>query len=331
MRTVLDTTLLPEAERAQAWAQTAALAEVTTRFRFTEPGRSGVRIGATALGPVQLSSISYAPLSSYRSARLIRRSDPESYQLAFVASGRQRIEQGGNGGCAGPGEILLYDSSRPFEASVDNALASSSCLLLQFPRDLMPLRDNTVAAQCGKTLRTPGLGQVLGSMLLATADSDEHLDEADRVRLGETLIDLAAAVVARHAGQDGVPSHSRAAVLHQEALVHIRRHLADPELAPHDIAAALSVSTRTLHRAFESRGESVTGVLRRERIARCRADLADPRLAALPVAAIGARWGLPRPAGFSRVFRAETATTPTDFRRQSTIGRRSPDGGPRQD
>ncbi|AJP00346.1 AraC family transcriptional regulator [Streptomyces cyaneogriseus subsp. noncyanogenus] len=316
MMTVLDTTSLPPAERTAAWAETTSLALVTTRFRFPEPERFGARIRAVDLGAAQLSELSYAPLLSYRSPRLIRRSDPELYQLAVITSGRQGIEQAGRNALARPGDVILYDSSRPFEASVGAGETSSGSLLLQFPKRLMPLPDKVVAPLCGTVLtQAAGMGRVFHRTLRTFAESAADLTDGDRARLASTVVDLAAAVIARHAEQtSALPRQARAAALYQEALAFICRHLHDPALGPAAVAAAHCVSTRTLHRLFQAHGSTVGEVIRRERIARCRRDLADPALRGVPVSAIGARWGHPRPAEFTRAFRTATGMTPTAFR-----------------
>ncbi|MDN6124133.1 MAG: helix-turn-helix domain-containing protein, partial [Brevibacterium sp.] len=68
---------------------------------------------------------------------------------------------------------------------------------------------------------------------------------------------------------------------------------------------------------FEGSGETVSGEIRRRRIARCRQDLADPAQVQVPVAAIGARWGLGDPAHFSRLFRSVVGRPPAQYRRSS--------------
>ncbi|MFI8165946.1 helix-turn-helix domain-containing protein [Streptomyces sp. NPDC085931] len=316
--TVLDTTDLPPGDRTEAWVQTTALAAVTTRFRFPQPERFGARIRAMELGAVQLSTLNYAPLVSYRSAKLIRQADPEVYQLALITSGRQDIEQAGHRTSLGPGEILLYDSSRPFEAQVDVSQDRSSSVLLQFPRHLMPLPDKVVAPACGSALRgSPGLGRVFGQLLTSLADPGAELTGNDRVRLGTTLIDLAAALVAGHVEQtSALPPEVHGTALYQQMTGFIVRQLHDPQLGPAAVAEAHCLSLRSVHRVFRAHATTVSEVIRGERMSRCRRDLADPALATTPVGAIGARWGYPRPSDFTRAFRRATGMTPTAYRVQ---------------
>ncbi|MFB6828386.1 helix-turn-helix domain-containing protein [Streptomyces hydrogenans] len=66
---------------------------------------------------------------------------------------------------------------------------------------------------------------------------------------------------------------------------------------------------------------TVAAVIRRRRLERCKQDLTDPRLDALPVAAIGARWGLSHPQGFSRAFRTMFEAAPGEYRRAAQTGK----------
>jgi AraC-like DNA-binding protein len=95
---------------------------------------------------------------------------------------------------------------------------------------------------------------------------------------------------------------------------YIDQRLADPELSSRRIAAAHHVSLRYLHKLFEAQSTTVGGWIRQRRLERCRQDLLDPALAQMPVSAIGARWGLPDPAHFSRVFRAAYGLPPAEYR-----------------
>jgi hypothetical protein len=66
---------------------------------------------------------------------------------------------------------------------------------------------------------------------------------------------------------------------------------------------------------------TVAAWIRSRRLDRCRRDLADPGLWARPVSAIGARWGFPDGAHFSRVFRAAYGIPPREYRRRAARAR----------
>jgi AraC-like DNA-binding protein len=106
--------------------------------------------------------------------------------------------------------------------------------------------------------------------------------------------------------------------VYQAALESIDRRLWDLDVHSAGIAGELCVSTRTLHRAFRAAGTTVGSWIRDRRLERCRDDLADPGLRHLAVSAIGARWGLPDAAHFSRLFKAKYGASPRAYRAQAT-------------
>jgi AraC-like DNA-binding protein len=99
----------------------------------------------------------------------------------------------------------------------------------------------------------------------------------------------------------------------------IEEHLGEADLAPAQIAAAHHISLRQLHKLFHASGTTVAGWIRQRRLERCGHDLRDPRWSGRPVAAIGARWGYPDPAHFSRLFKAAYGVGPRDYRAQRAV------------
>jgi AraC-like DNA-binding protein len=97
-------------------------------------------------------------------------------------------------------------------------------------------------------------------------------------------------------------------------LDYIDRHLADPDLSPSVIAAAHYVSLRRAHGIFHDAGLTISGEILRRRLERCRADLAVATDAAVPVAAIGARWGFRTATQFGRAFRNCFGEPPASYR-----------------
>ncbi|WP_328473270.1 helix-turn-helix domain-containing protein [Streptomyces sp. NBC_00448] len=316
LTTVLDTAHLPPSDRAAAWVETTEQALMATRIDFLSPDRIRARIRTMALGPVQLSVMSYSPLNSRRTPRLIRQCDPEQYQLALTLTGQQSIEQARAYAALGPDDLLLYDSSRPFSATAGPDPAGARALLLQFPRRLLPLPERAVAPLCGQALpgRT-GVGRLLCQMLTGLTDAHADLTYPDSARLGSTALDLTAALLAHHADRPALlPAESRQRELFERISDFITAHLHDPGLTPGTLASAHFISTRYLHRIFQLHGSTVGDVIRQQRLARCRRDLADPAQRAVPIGAIGARWGYPRPSDFTRAFRSATGMSPSEYR-----------------
>jgi AraC-like DNA-binding protein len=104
------------------------------------------------------------------------------------------------------------------------------------------------------------------------------------------------------------------AALVERAKAHISRRLADPDLGPATAAAALGVSERTLHLAFQPSGVTFADQVMRQRLAELRAALVSPLAAGRSVSDIAYGWGFRSLATFYRAFRREFGMTPSEMR-----------------
>jgi AraC-like DNA-binding protein len=135
----------------------------------------------------------------------------------------------------------------------------------------------------------------------------------------ECVIDLVRALYAGPArAEETTRLRTRAEIL-LDIQAFIETHLGDPELDPDRIARASFISTRYLHKLFESEGTSVCRWIRESRLERCRRDLLDPSLDDETILTIASRWGLPGPQHFSRLFRSAYGCSPSDLRRERRI------------
>jgi AraC-like DNA-binding protein len=118
---------------------------------------------------------------------------------------------------------------------------------------------------------------------------------------------------------DAQPDAVRAGRL-TDAKRYIDRHLADPDLSPAKVAAALGISVRALHLLFEPTGGSFARTVLRRRLEECRAALlANPTR---PVTDIAFAWGFGSLSGFYRAFQAAFGLTPGDLRAASLAAAR---------
>ncbi|GAB2570835.1 AraC family transcriptional regulator [Paractinoplanes abujensis] len=315
MRTLFDSATLPAPDRLQAWESATSTSLIPTEIGSVDPLAFTARLGAVALGEVQVTAMSYTSLTSRRSPRTIRISDPEFYQIALIQAGPQCIDQEGVRAVLGGGEFVLYDSSRPFEARTGDGVSKS--VILQFPRRLLPLAPAQVTRLCATSLPgTGGLGRLLAQFLLTVRDDHDDYTERDAKRLGHTAVDLTTALVAHHLEREDPPLRSPSHVLYLQIISYVETRLDRPGLTPAAVAAAHRVSLRYLHRIFQQHHHaSIAAHIRARRLERAARDLIDPRFAQHTVASIATRWGFDRPSDFSRAFRRHTGQSPHDYRR----------------
>ncbi|MFD5006665.1 helix-turn-helix transcriptional regulator [Streptomyces mutabilis] len=138
----------------------------------------------------------------------------------------------------------------------------------------------------------------------------------DAPRLNGVLLDLVAGLVSRELDTEpALPPEARARNLVLTIRSFILRNFCDPQLTPRTVADAHHLSTRHLHRLFQTEGVTVAALIRHRRVEQARRELADPALLDLPVQAIAARCGFTASAHFSRTFRSAYGVSPSEYRK----------------
>ncbi|WP_328908420.1 helix-turn-helix domain-containing protein [Streptomyces sp. NBC_00234] len=319
--TEFDTVHLPQEQRFEWWRDAVWQGVEPTWITSDFAADFVASVGSLDLGRLQLTQITFPALRSERTAELIRRSDPEVYELTLILEGVMGFSQERHTTRLHAGDITLWTSSRPYrgEAAGGPTSGVSRALILHVPRALVPLPEARIARVLAHGLPThDGMGRVLADFLGSLLAEAPALDERSRVRLGDTVLGLATGFLAhRLDAEECLAPETRHELLLARIDVFVRDNLADPALAPGVIAARHHISVRLLHQLFRLRQETVAASIRRQRLENCAADLAEPRLRTLPVHDIAARWGLENAASFSRTFRSFHGTTPGEYRRRA--------------
>ncbi|KPI10517.1 transcriptional regulator with only HTH domain, AraC family [Actinobacteria bacterium OK074] len=310
---------LPAEDRFEWWREQMARDSVPTMA--SSPYADDFRATATMaeLGPVRLSLLTFPEVRALRTPALVRRSDPELYGLNLITSNALWIAQCDQDARFGRGDLMLYDSSQPFDSRAVPRAGHEGMLMLHIPKAALPLRPERLNRLLACRLPgDTGMNTVLVHYLrgLASVVARGDVGEAETQRLGEVALALAAATLAGQIdAEDRLAPETRRQALLSRIETFVELNLGDPELTPAVIAAHHHISVGYLHRLFQHRELTLTAWIRHRRLECARADLTDPRLRLRPVHAVGARWGFRHPADFSRAFRAAHGLPPVDYRR----------------
>ncbi len=268
------------------------------------------------LGEVRVSSLALPAMEAQRTPKLIRRSDPELFELLLQGQSTGQFSQHGLTAVAEPSDMVLLDSSHPFHNIVGDSRTGAVGAIVLFPRKLLPLPDNTTSKLVMTALPgSTGVGALVTSHVQHLIKHSDHYRPADAGRLAAVTVDLIAAMLAHHLGEGRtLPEHTQRHALLASVHAFIDQHLADPELSPQTIADAHHISLRTLHRLFQGQDATVAGHIRTRRLQRCKRDLRDPLLAGQTIGTIAARWGFTYAAHFTRAFHNAYGLTPNDYR-----------------
>ncbi|QDY79757.1 helix-turn-helix domain-containing protein [Streptomyces qinzhouensis] len=314
----LRTEDLPERDRFESWHEFTSRSILPVAVRRSSEGDFRAFLQVGDFGPIQVSRISTPGLETVRGDRLVRRSDPESYQVYLQLSGTTVVSQHGREALINAGGVVVFDSSTPYRGITypESCESSGSCLIVQFPYVRSPFPRGVVDRIAARPLTADsGIAAIMARYIVELADRSHECSYRDAVNLGGITLDLIGAWLSREleVSADLSPdSHRR--VMEVRIHEYIRQRLGDPGLTPQAIAHAHGISVRYLYKIFQEQDLAVADWIRRRRLEGCCRDLAHPELRSRTVQAIAARWGFTDPAQFSRVFRKAFGMTPTEYR-----------------
>ncbi|WP_433314055.1 helix-turn-helix domain-containing protein [Micromonospora sp. CA-269861] len=305
---------LPAGDRFDAWHEMTSNALISTVVTTESVDDFTATVKVLDLGAVQLSTVSYPPLRATRTARIIRRSDPDLYYVSLPLRGRLGVRHVGRDADIDTDHFVVIDTSQP--GVVVNSEPVKH-LIVQVPRAELPFKPSALNTAVARPLPIGGgIGALLVNVAQQMMGSVDAFRPAEGMRLANVVVDLVTSVLAGHLHNGGAARDAAQRLLQRRIFDFIETRLPDQALSPSVVAAAHNISVRYLQLLFQDQGLTVSGWIRERRLDRCRRDLRDPALAGRPVHAIGARWGLPDPTAFNRAFKQAFGVPPGDYRRQ---------------
>ncbi|MFI0483836.1 helix-turn-helix domain-containing protein [Actinomadura sp. 9N215] len=318
---IVTTDGLPAGERLDFWREAGPRNRVPYD-PYREPGQEAAfhpRLIVRDLGSIQVTLMTATPYAIHRTCELLRRDDPRLCKLGIVVCGAgTTVQDDDRQAMAGAGDLVLYDTTRPYSVALPADVASGQLLVLRFARSLLPLPDRDLSRVTGRRIPgSHGVGALTSAFLLHLARRVDEHSPADAARLSRLALEMVTMALAHELDVvDSVPRHTRQRTLLTKIHAFIEQNLGDPELGPASIATVHHISLRYLHKLFHAQGRTVAGWIRERRLEHCRRDLAEPLLATRPVSAVAARWGFSGPAHFSQAFRTAYGLSPRQYREQ---------------
>jgi AraC-like DNA-binding protein len=313
MSKTFDTREAAANERLDYWVHTVSdqIVPVQIDPRGAEQ-LAGTAMRSTALGALQVRQVVGGEHVYVRGEREIRAGDPVTLQVGMQLTGSSLLIQDGREAVMGAGDIVLYDSSRPFSLIMDARFHWRVFLL---PKEKLRRSDREISALTAVPIHGgTGVAGVVARFLRDVAERSDELEaDGSAAALCENAADLVGTLVRSELGQQWAVRDPQRMLL-ESALTFIESNVRDPSLGPERVAHAVSVSVRRLHQIFATTGRTVGEHIRDVRLAGVRRDLADPRLSGLSIARVAAAHGWTNASAFSRQFRLIEGCTPSEFR-----------------
>lgn len=307
---------IPAPDRQEAWLWNAKQICGACNFQFPRKLPFHGSISRRRLADLEMTLFASTAVAFNKYPVTTANVDNRACIVIAQLQGLRRYCQNGNMAILGRGDTTLIDSATPWSSDCPG---DCSRLYLRVPQRLIenPLRLSSVPF-ARRIAGDSGLGAILFRLSTSLFEQAESMTSGEERSAMQGYLSILSACV----GGDGLSSSAghRRLELSTRILNYIENHLNDSSLGPTEIAAALSISVRHVHRVFSKQGCTVADWIRTERLNCCRKDLCDSRLQAKSITEIAFYWGFNDSAHFSHAFKKEFQLSPRAFRHHVIAG-----------
>ncbi|MFF8727006.1 helix-turn-helix domain-containing protein [Streptomyces sp. NPDC015171] len=298
---------LPPGDRAAGWRRALSRAFVDLEVA-AEHGRPWAgELAVERWGPLQIATEESGPGTLVRGARSVAADGRTHILVRRQLDGTALLLQDGRGAELLPGRWAFLDARRPFRIVLPRSQRARTLVL---PRAHLHLDERQLSVLTATVVDDAGEGAaaLLLPLLCGLVEEIPRAPASRREQLAQVTAEILATVALEQAGSRPVPA------LWERITASVQDRLAEPGLAPQDIADQHGISLRYLHRLFQQHGTTVSSWVRARRLEGARGELAQPGAAHRAIAAVAARWGFTSPSHFSRTFRESYGMSPAQWR-----------------
>jgi len=248
-----------------------------------------------------------------KAPRDVRLSEEPQLALQAVLAGREEFCIDDERYLLTPGDILLWDTTRPMSFRVIEPLHKVSAMVpLSLLRNWIP---KTRKAPEGRLESDSTAARLLTTYI--TNIQPDFL--AGNLNNPDGLIEATIGLLINAVGEDNIstPPETLAEVQRSRVLSFIAENLDRPDLGPQTIANQCRISVRYLHWLFKSTDTTVFNYIVQARLQQCRRVLKNRQMDRRTITEIAYAAGFTSPTHFARRFKAEFGASPVDFRRAS--------------
>jgi AraC-like DNA-binding protein len=312
MSQLFSTEALPASDRIDAWQWNAQQICGDCRIQLPKSSFHG-SINVRSVGGLRLTRFSTTPLSFWKWPADTVNLDNRSCIVITQIAGVRRYLQNGASVLLKPGDSTVIDSGRPWSSSCETGCTR---LYLRVPRWMMENRLRMPEIPIARRINgSAGLGATLCRL------SQSIFEEAERMQgeEGAAALDAYFGILAGCLGGAATPT-ARGPELNGRIQRFIDAHISEPTLGAEEIASAMGISVRHLHRILSVTGSTLGDCIRSRRLEHCRNDLANPRWRERTITEIAFSWGFNDSAHFSHSFRKQFGVSPRAFRAEIATG-----------
>lgn len=251
------------------------------------------------------------PCGATRTRASIRADGLETLTIQAVLAGREYINFNGEDILLKPGDLLVWDSTKPMTFQVQDRLHKISVMMplprfqSWLPRSWFSIRHSLDGQSNSGRLLTDHVKSLRQSVFDGGCKDTYALIDAT----------IGVLVNALDTGTADEPKPLRVTQL-RNIKEYIKANIRNPELSPAMIAKAGGMSSRYLHWLFNADpdDDTVKQYIFRQRLDLCARDLSNPHMRSRKISDIAFYWGFQDTAHFNKRFKQQYNLSPGAFR-----------------
>lgn len=309
-----STTAVPATRRAPYWME--AVNKAYVQLECAVPSRSATpffgAITRRELAEVSLSRISSTTQTVLRTPLQISRASEDIFLLSIQVAGAGQLVQDEKIAKLKPGDLALYDSTRPYQLLFDQDFEQ---YVLSLPGSVLRkrLRNAEDMTACKITSAQSGTARLLAYMVSELMACPPTGGPIVDLSLADSLVGILVAALAENLGSPSLKDDT-GTVRRDRIKAYVLENLRDPELNIGKIANRLGLTASTVHRAWEGEADSLTNWIWSMRLQGAEQDLRRLAHHHKTITEIAYHWGFSSSAHFSRAFRQRFGVPPKEAR-----------------
>ncbi len=221
---------------------------------------SGHSFGGVVLNDHQIN----VPMKYHRSEKDVYQDQKEDLQFLLLLNGVGEISQEGRRATISTGDMVLYDSSKPFDLDYSE---NHRALNIKFPKNLIRTTFDNVSPFIARTLKSDStMGKLTASTIREYASLPNLRDISSELTLSSALMDIIATALSVEFSSDSHTTDIKKKHKLNKIKQHLLNDLSNADINASSIAETHYMTTRTLNRLFAMEGTTAIKWLWEQRL-----------------------------------------------------------------
>ncbi|MCW2223729.1 AraC-like DNA-binding protein [Bradyrhizobium japonicum] len=311
---IWNTAVTPPDEQFSYYREAICQAFMNLTPESATTSRFPAKVEAIKIGTGAINRVVFPEHTVHRSRADIAASTESCFYLNFKLAGRCRMLQGDSEVSLSRGQVGIVDSDREVTLLHDRGPMLEVASFWVPSRALRDRLPPSFDFRAERVSDDPHVGHLIVETARSLNAGALRMAEEDSIRLFDVLLDLVALSLSRRSRAQTAEAagFADATALALRRAVHER--MREPGLTVANVARAIGISERYVHKLFERAGTTFSDYVMDRRLDGAARDLSDPAKVDQAIGSIAFDWGFSDLSHFARRFKQRFGCRPRDWR-----------------